>query len=658
MLVFIFFLVLCYQMNAQGLKPTFYPAANGFFIEFNRQIQKNQYYIIFRQDNNNLTKIAEIRYPEKFEDFYNRVKIATSKFGIYDLPNSNELSRIWDASVKGQDVYSISGISAFPNVKEALGFGFYDNTLKTNNTYVYKIQLFGAKNRLITEFQSQKLTFKKQLANIKFKSSYASATETSTHLTYSSHVTNRTSKLKTFRNIYLQTDFSEIFPSLTFSTIKDSLYSKIYDSGVLKNLVYQYYTVPYDLYGNPGYNSDTVKIVTSSRTMTSHIKSIRAKSVGDFNSIQLAWNYHSPKYVRGVKIYKSKKLDGEYRLIATLSYRDTVFFDKEVNPFESYFYFIMVDDIFGNTIGGPRVGGLLVVSKPAEPPRNIRVQPEPNGVRVKWEKPTNDTRGYFVYRSTTFPGDSLIQISSLIQSDALECEFFDSLKNVVSPIVSYAVSSVNSCYQVSQPSKIVYSKNPLKLSVPTPGNIYGMLENGLVHLFWEQNSIETNSIAGYKIFRKTLKQDGSDSTDFVEMKRQITEFGSNSFLDSNLKPGLTYLYVIKSIGLNGSESPLSAPFKIYIPVEKPISVSSCSAIKVPEGVYIKWQPTLQSGIKAYRIYRLWGNNSPIKVAELDTQQKEFLDKFNPMGQKVFYAITCVNKNNIESEILEWFKSAD
>jgi len=653
-----FLFIIFAQASAQDIKPTFHQSPNGFFIEFNRQIEKNQYYIIYRQEKNNTNfiKISEIRYPDRYEDFYNRLKIATAKFGVFEIPSPNELSRIWDAFIKKQNIFSLSNISSLPNVKEALCFGYYDNTLKPNNTYTYKVQLLGANNKLISEYLSSSITFKKQPVNIKFKCSSASATENSTNLIYSSHISNRTSKKKIFRNIYLQTNFSEIFPTLNFSTTKDSLYSKIYDSEVKKNLVYQYYTVPYDFYGNQGLNSDTVKIVSTSRTMTSHIKSIRAKSAGDFNAIQLAWNYHSPEFVRGVKIYKSKKLDGEYRQIATLSYKDTVFFDSEVNPFESYFYFIIVDDIFGETISGPRVGGLLIVSKPAEPPLNVKVETEPNGIRLKWQKPSNDTRGYYVYRSTTFPGDSLVQISGFLKFDDFECEFFDSLENIKSPIVSYAVSSVNSCYQISKPSNIVFAKNPKKIPLPTPENLYGKFENAAVHLFWEQTGIEFGSVAEYKIFRKILKTDGTDSTDFQELKRPISELATNYFKDTSVTPGLYYLYSVQAIGINGSESPLSAPFTIYIPIVKPLPVSYCATAKVSDGVFIKWHPTFQEGIKAYRIYRIWGNSPPQKLIELDIKQKEYIDKINPAGQRVFYAITCVNSNNIESEVVEWFKA--
>jgi fibronectin type 3 domain-containing protein len=642
---------------AQEIQPILNFAPNGFFIEITKQIPQNGYYQILRKENSAIEfqQIAVIAPPVNFEDFYNRLILSNAKNPIYDLPTNYFLTKIWDIIIKTHNLDSIPIYGAMPYFQEALGTGYYDNTLTINHLYTYKIQFY-ANNKLISETTTEPLIFKKSTAVCKIHSASAIANENYIKLNFASSKTNKPFKVKVFRNIYLQTDFIEISPDIIYNNSNDSVFARILDTNVVKGIIYDYFVLPFDELGNEGQNSDTIRVINSFNKSESFIQTIRTKSIDSISAIQISWTCPIPKYLRSINIYRSENYDGQYKLIGSAIPSDTSFIDNQINPIQTYFYYLIINDVFGQSVRSARTTGMLNANKKALSPLDLKAIPENGFVTLTWKRPSADTRGYYIFRSTNLPNDTLTQISDIILNNDLNVKFIDSLKGVTSQVLSYAVKSSNTSYDISNLSEIVYIDNPQNIHLPTPMNLSAKFQDGNVLLIWDINDIENIDIFGYRIFRKLLKKDGSDSTDFIEIKRPNTEQSLNYFTDSSCTNGNTYLYSVQAISANNSQSHLSAPAQIYIPKFKPLSISSCQITKEQDGFYLQWEPTLQDNIKSYKIYRIENNEKYVLIAEINSKQTNYFDKYKSNAPIVFYTITCINNQNIESDITEWFKS--
>jgi fibronectin type 3 domain-containing protein len=642
---------------AQEIQPILNFAPNGFFIEITKQIPQNGYYQILRKENSAIEfqQIAVIAPPVNFEDFYNRLILSNAKNPIYDLPTNYFLTKIWNIIIKTHNLDSIPIYGAMPYFQEALGTGYYDNTLTINHLYTYKIQFY-ANNKLISETTTEPLIFKKSTAVCKIHSASAIANENYIKLNFASSKTNKPFKVKVFRNIYLQTDFIEISPDIIYNNSNDSVFARILDTNVVKGIIYDYFVLPFDELGNEGQNSDTIRVINSFNKSESFIQTIRTKSIDSISAIQISWTCPIPKYLRSINIYRSENYDGQYKLIGSAIPSDTSFIDNQINPIQTYFYYLIINDVFGQSVRSARTTGMLNANKKALSPLDLKAIPENGFVTLTWKRPSADTRGYYIFRSTNLPNDTLTQISDIILNNDLNVKFIDSLKGVTSQVLSYAVKSSNTSYDISNLSEIVYIDNPQNIHLPTPMNLSAKFQDGNVLLIWDINDIENIDIFGYRIFRKLLKKDGSDSTDFIEIKRPNTEQSLNYFTDSSCTNGNTYLYSVQAISANNSQSHLSAPAQIYIPKFKPLSISSCQITKEQDGFYLQWEPTLQDDIKSYKIYRIENNEKYVLIAEINSKQTNYFDKYKSNAPIVFYTITCINNQNIESDITEWFKS--
>jgi len=642
---------------AQEIQPILNFAPNGFFIEITKQIPQNGYYQILRKENSAIEfqQIAVIAPPVNFEDFYNRLILSNAKNPIYDLPTNYFLTKIWNIIIKTHNLDSIPIYGSMPYFQEALGTGYYDNTLTINHLYTYKIQFY-ANNKLISETTTEPLIFKKSTAVCKIHSASAIANENYIKLNFASSKTNKPFKVKVFRNIYLQTDFIEISPDIIYNNSNDSVFARILDTNVVKGIIYDYFVLPFDELGNEGQNSDTIRVINSFNKSESFIQTIRTKSIDSISAIQISWTCPIPKYLRSINIYRSENYDGQYKLIGSAIPSDTSFIDNQINPIQTYFYYLIINDVFGQSVRSARTTGMLNANKKALSPLDLKAIPENGFVTLTWKRPSADTRGYYIFRSTNLPNDTLTQISDIILNNDLNVKFIDSLKGVTSQVLSYAVKSSNTSYDISNLSEIVYIDNPQNIHLPTPMNLSAKFQDGNVLLIWDINDIENIDIFGYRIFRKLLKKDGSDSTDFIEIKRPNTEQSLNYFTDSSCTNGNTYLYSVQAISANNSQSHLSAPAQIYIPKFKPLSISSCQITKEQDGFYLQWEPTLQDDIKSYKIYRIENNEKYVLIAEINSKQTNYFDKYKSNAPIVFYTITCINNQNIESDITEWFKS--
>jgi len=260
-----------------------------------------------------------------------------------------------------------------------------------------------------------------------------------------------------------------------------------------------------------------------------------------------------------------------------------------------------------------------------------------------------------VFRTTAQENDTLRQISDLILNNDLEVSYVDTIKNINSPVFGYAIKSVNTSYDVSPATEIEYINPQSNQTLPTPMNLRAINQDGKILLAWEESLLNNLEVRGYNVYRKILKNDGTDSTEFQKLPNSIENEANNFYVDSTLSEGINYLYAIEAIGFNGNKSVLSAPTIVFLPKSKPISIQSIYFGVSEKGILLQWEKTLQNSIVFYNIYRLKENEKPIKIASIKSDTAEYFDNYTVDDDPIFYAITCVDAKGNESEIEEWTK---
>ncbi len=380
---------------------------------------------------------------------------------------------------------------------------------------------------------------------------------------------------------------------------------------------------------------------------------MHTESLDTMNAIEIRWKCLVPEFMRTMDIYRSDNYDKDYRRLGSVGPQDTAFIDRQVNPVQTYFYYLIINNAYGQSIPSARITGMLNANRKAQPPLELKAEAKKGIVFLNWKRPTADTRGYYVYRSEMNIGDSLTQLTDIILSDSLEVIYTDSLKGVNSLSLAYAVKSVNTSYDISPFSEVVYVTPNLNVRLTTPIGLRTRFSDGHVLVTWTDERENDRNIVGYNLYRKFLKVDGTDSTSFILINGKSTDNSLNYFDDSTVVEGKTYLYSVESFSVADNKSPMSAPAQIEIPVYKPVSISSLKVARIKNGVTIEWNKTMQPDVKEYRIYRLTKTGSPVMVAKLKPDAESYLDKTAPKDESCFYAITCVNNDNIESSIEDW-----
>ncbi|OGU13346.1 MAG: hypothetical protein A2X61_14685 [Ignavibacteria bacterium GWB2_35_12] len=626
----------------------------GIYIMCGNKIPKDFVYEVFRSDEGKdewiLLKV--LSFKQNYDAFYQELVNVNSHNNIYELPDERFKPNIWDFIIKTNDVDSVPLYGGLPMYREALGTAFYDMDVKKGNSYKYKI-VISKTNSPDKESLTKPIKFSTFIPNLKLKSFYQNVEENRIYLRYYASEHIGLMKVKIFRCNYMQTDFVEISPFAGFSNRHDSLIIGVIDTLVHKKNIYQYYAVPYDLYGNPGIPSDTIRIINLINKAESYIKALHTESIDSLNSIRIRWKCDVPEFLRTIDIYKSENYDKGYRRVGSVSPGDTQYVDNQVNPIVTYFYYLIINNAYGQSIPSSRITGMLGPVRKAEAPMELEAESKNGVVKLKWRKPTADTRGYYVFRSDMNQNDTLTQITDIIITDSLNVEYKDSLKNVRSISLAYAVKSVNTSYDISPLSELVYISPEIKITLENPINLRAKYNFGSILLTWTDVAEWDKNIIGYNLYRKILKADGTDSTAFIRINGKAEDNSMNYYDDSTAEEGVTYLYSVESFSVGESKSSLSAPAVIEVPVFRPVSISSLNVARINDGAMLKWNRTMQENIKEYRIYRLTQTKDAILVATIPFETESYLDKNAPIGESCFYAITCVNNKNKESKIDDW-----
>jgi fibronectin type 3 domain-containing protein len=366
----------------------------------------------------------------------------------------------------------------------------------------------------------------------------------------------------------------------------------------------------------------------------------------------VSWQCTVPEFLRSVDIYRSEDYEKGYRLIGSAAPHDTAYTDHQVNPITTYYYYLVINNAYGQSGKSARIAGMLEANREAAVPLDLRAEAKPGMVVLKWNRPSGDTRGYYVMRSDDGSGN-FRQLGDLYINDSLSVNYVDTLGNLNSLSLAYAITSENTSYDISPMTAPLFVTPILPIQITSPVNLVTHCHDSLVLITWDETTLLDPNVLGYRILRKILNQDGTDSTAYQELIPNQDVVTLNYFEDLAVQEGVSYEYQVIAIGPNNHQGEGSISSIIRIPVFKPMSVASLSFYRTDEGILLNWEKTLQPDIVKYKIYRWQDGQPPASLAAVEASQTSYLDQTIQKDVVYLYAVTCTNSKNIESRLDEW-----
>lgn len=189
----------------------------------------------------------------------------------------------------------------------------------------------------------------------------------------------------------------------------------------------------------------------------------------------------------------------------------------------------------------------IVPLPPPASPRDLEVEPGPNGIALSWQLDGDDPEGFDIYRRQARNrgyGAPLAQVGgdarSFIDRDArFEQRYIYTVRTVASrnpPIASAEAGEREVDYRD-------------RFAPPLPANFVALGEKGSVRLRWDPSPAD--DVAGYVLYRR---EPGREFHRLLEDPVTGVEH-----VDRGLAAGLSYDYRIQAVDRLGNESELSAP---------------------------------------------------------------------------------------------------
>ena len=636
---------------------------NGLLIECSRNIPKNFAYKIQKQDAQSgaWRDIAFLKFDNNANNFFKYLQAKAAEINYNSLPDDINKSAIWSYISTVSTTDSVPFYGSLPLYQVGMRTAYLDTEAELGKSYTYRYSIISPENKEVFNSNSVSLSYTQSISKMKFTNMKAEAYEQYISLKFLLNTNLKFYRFRIFRSIAMQTDFEEIFVNSGISNRGDSLIVGITDTNVFENGKFLYYIVPYDIYGIAGNNSDTVTVNNTFSNSKSMLNSFVAESDKNKHSINLKWNLKQNADLVGINIYKSKIYNLGYELLVSLPKSDTTYQDGDVEPIQTYFYYIETQTIYGVSEKSTRIIGMLEADRAAFAPNNFSAEIQQNNIiKLSWQQPSHDIKSYRIYRGISPADSDLVEIRHIVADSTIDVVCYDTLNTNSFSSYYYAVKSENSSYSISPCSEIVpVSVQNTNYTIPAPMNLNGQISDKAILLVWDNmKDIDfDNRISSYKVYRQTLNNGEVDSSKLQILGNPDTELVNNYYEDKYIEAGKKYLYSVKAIGYMGNESSLSAPITIEVPLIRPLSISNVSVISNESGKFsISWNKTSQANVRKYIIYRILTNNkaTPTMLAELDADTNIYEDSIESLSSNVFYTVTCVSAEGIESTIDEWF----
>ncbi len=653
MLLFVVVLCSATSMAGQEQYPNAVAGPEGIYVNCGNRIPRDFAYQVFRRAKGGKTwdEMATIACENHFDAFFNKVVLANVHNPVYRLPSDSTKGFIWRFVQRAVFTDSIPLFGTLPMYREALGVTWYDGTAEKGQKYEYKVVTLQAGRQpeeKITAAVSYPLTPRSDYA-IKVGKHEVKGDRIDLSFTIGNKQDMYAAKL--MRGYYLQSDLVPLSIRVGFRSENDVSKAIVTDTTAMRRGIILYCLQPYDIYGNPGRPSDTLRITNLTDLDETNYAGLKARP--DKEGIRLTWNFPKPEFLRSIDIYKAVGFRDsiDYRYLLSVSPEDTCYLDKDVVSAEIYSYKVVINNAYGESPLSLSAMGWYYGDDPATAPHDLRAEVRMGVVELKWTRPDKDTKAYYIMRAVG-RDTTLRQIGNAILSDSVLVTYIDSVDNVNSTMLTYAVCSKNASRNLSPLSERVYVTPMRNVRLTIPPNLATRYSDRRVLVSWDTVEEFDQNVMGYRLERRIAPANEADTTQRFETVHTENAL-MNYYEDADVKEGVTYEYRLFSQGAHGIESDPSVVSSCLVPAVKPLSISSLQVQKTTGGYRLAWEETEQENIESYKVYRVQENQPPQLLAKMKKNETSYFDTVKEDKVIYLYTVTCTGTNGVESEVVQW-----
>jgi fibronectin type 3 domain-containing protein len=258
-------------------------------------------------------------------------------------------------------------------------------------------------------------------------------------------------------------------------------------------------------------------------------------------------------------------------------------------------------------------------------------------VALEWQR-VNDTRaqGYYIYRGDIKTNNKLQRIKTI--KNRYASHFLDSKLKLNSKYL-YAVSTIGNNGFESRPSKtIMVQTMPAQKSVSFIATISNLPQQ--IKIVWRPHS--NRAVKSYIVQR--LVQKTSTWTNIATLKGRLNA----EYIDTKLASNTVYMYRLIAVTFKYIKS---LPSKVVQAKTKPLPIGVQelhATIDLAKKIIVKWEPSPTNDIVSYNIYRSTKNTNFELFDNINVKNTIYTDLINKDGAALFYKITAVDKDGLES----------
>lgn len=462
----------------------------------------------------------------------------------------------------------------------------------------------------------------------------------------------RPAYFKVFRKTGVGGAFHEIAlrRSMGLSRNRDTVFLNISDEQVASGQEYYYYIQPCDAFANYSIPSDTAAVFAYDKRELPLPLGLQVKNAAGGKALQLSWQLPNPYLAGSIQVYRSANFQHDYQLVATMSPQDSLYTDYDAIPKTTYYYYLKIIDRLGN-VSPPaaKAYGLLEDQQPPVPPSNVVAEATVHGIQLHWESNAPNIGGFYIYRCRGI-NDTMQLVSAWLPADSSRKSYsYLDTTSLLNPAYTYtyAIKQVSTSHVLSRFSDKIYVR-PMavkNLDIYPPPNVSAIRNKNAILIFWEGSEQLQEGIAGYNIYRKTVKDTG-----YLLLNGGPLTVGTGFYTDSVPgRPG-EISYVVQSIHISGNKSRFSQPAIVTPNIIPPAAPAGIKVFRNATGALLSWNNVFDDNVTGFNIYRMErGNDTPKLLGKGNSRQYQYEDKTAGTGKTYFYYVTTIGQNQLESE---------
>lgn len=345
----------------------------------------------------------------------------------------------------------------------------------------------------------------------------------------------------------------------------------------------------------------------------------------DLFNIELEWQPPVQNRVKGLHIYRSASIYGEFERITTepLSPLAVRYSDK-VNEPGHYYYYVSSVNKHGTEGKSNLTMGHVMDVFPPDAPKNLTAVSDSGQITLQWNSVEDKYfKGYRLYRTINLDNE---QFYVLMNAEPIKDTFYiDDLPFNARNKFYYRVVALDTALNMSDYSNPASAVLPdvAPPDVPFIKEVKNLNDKGL-DVIWLKN-LEVD-LMGYNLFRERTLVDST-----VETKKINTQFipaDRKSWSDLTVEKGIEYKYYLQAIDSVGNKSGYSNKYPAIIEPPRQTGKVELKNINVKyienkNEVKINWQIPSEVAGKGVVIFRSDTTGAPMMPVSGLIREKEF-----------------------------------